>query len=225
MASIQPAHVHGSWTENLKEVEKGNSVIKGTRVVDALREWGSEAWIGCLTTPTNATALPDLIAMLWECILMAMHSFGLEGTDWHEPTALRQQLKGLEGTLCHKRLWMTLEHSPAARQVDLSVNNWFKGLEAKRVRWGREHRKVLSTFAKVEAAPEGILPAFLPVKDTLDRLQELSQLSIASLTAAGDPEPETDLIARLKSVQRWPAIERLSLQNRKLRKLYSWNRA
>jgi hypothetical protein len=200
MASIQPTHVHESWAENLKGVEKGNPAIKGTRVVEALREWGSEAWVGCLSTPTDTTTLPDLVAMLWESTLNAMHSFGLKERDWQEPTALRQQLKGLEGTLCHQRLWLTLEHSPASRQVNQAVTNWFKELETKRIRWGREHRKVLSTIAKIEAAPEGILPAFLPVKDTLDRLQELSQLSISSLAAAGDPEPETDLIAKLQSV-------------------------
>jgi hypothetical protein len=95
---------------------------------------------------------------------------------------------------------MTLIHSPAAKQVQHTVNSWYKQLETKRVVWGREYRKVLSATAKVDAAPEGILPAFLPVKETLDRLQELTQLSVTDLTAAGDPEPQTDLLERLQSV-------------------------
>jgi hypothetical protein len=79
--------------------------------------------------------------------------------------------------------------------------------------WGREHRKVLSATAKVDAAPEGILPAFLPVKDTLDRLQELAQLSAADLTAAGDPEPQTDLMERLQSVATLASKRTVTLAN------------
>jgi hypothetical protein len=151
--------------------------------------------------------------MLWDSVLNGMRSFSFEGTDWQEPTTLRQQLKGLEGTVCHQRLWMNLERSPAARQVDQSVNNWFKGLETKRVMSGREYRKLLSTSAKVEAAPDGVLPTFLPVKDTLDRLQELSQLTIAALTAAGDPEAETNLIDRLQSVAKIASNRTVILAN------------
>jgi hypothetical protein len=137
MASVQAAHVHKSCTESLEEVEKGYPVIKGTRVVETLREWVSEAWVGFLTAPTNLTAPPDTIAMLWDSVLNGMCFFCFEGTDWQEPTALRQQLKGLKGTVCHQRLWMTLEHSPAAREVDQAVKTWFKGLETKRVMWGK----------------------------------------------------------------------------------------
>jgi hypothetical protein len=113
---------------------------------------------------------------------------------------------------------MTLIPSPAAKQVQQAVNTGLKQLETKRVVWCGEHRKVLSAIAEVDAAPEGGLPAFVPVKDTLDRLQELAQLSVADLTAAGDPEPQTDLLKRLQSVAQWASKRTLLLAKHKAEK-------
>jgi hypothetical protein len=215
--SQQPITIHESWVNSFKEVEEGDKGFKKTRVMEAIHEWGSADWVAVMAKPTGSTP-PFIIALLWEVVTQCMLSFGFKWADWHEPATLRQQLKGLAKMFCHERLWMTLAHSPAAKLVQQTVNSWFKQLEAKRVIWGREHRKVLSATAKVDAAPEGILPAFLPVKDTLDRLQELSQLSEADLTAAGGPEPQADLLERLQSVATLASKRTVMLASLKARK-------
>jgi hypothetical protein len=210
--------IHESWVNSFKEMEEGDKGFKSSRVMEAIHEWGSVDRVAVMAKPTGSTPLPDIIALLWEVVTQCMRSFGFQWADWHEPATLRQQLKGLAKMVCHERLWMTLVHSPAAKLVQQTVHSWFIQLEARRVIWGREHKKVVSATAKVDAAPEGILPAFLPVKDTLDRLQELSQLSEADLTAAGDPEPQTDLLERLQSVATLASKRTVMLANLKARK-------
>jgi hypothetical protein len=128
MASNQPVQLHESWTDSLKEVESGNQDIKSSRVVEAIQEWSSAEWVNTMEKPTSCTPLPDIIAMLWDIVLHCMMSFGFKWADWQEPTTLQQQLKGLTQMVCHQRLWMTLVHSPAAKQVQQAVNGWFKQL-------------------------------------------------------------------------------------------------
>jgi hypothetical protein len=87
--------------KSLKEVEHGNQEIRSARVVEAVQEWGCKEWIGTMAKPNYYTALPDVIAMLWDTMLNCMRSFGFKWTDGQEPTALRQQLKGLAEMVCH----------------------------------------------------------------------------------------------------------------------------